>query len=291
MDIALHLGAHLTDEGRLLRCLSKNHGLLADQGIEVPEHARYRDLLLGLAQADRDAPLGPDAGQVLLDSLLDGENPKRLILSEPDILAWPGGAARKAHFYPAATHRLQSLREAFADENVMLFLAIRNPASFLPALLNRVKRGQAEKILKSIQPEKLRWSAFIQSLRTTWPEAQLTVWCDEDTPFIWHKLLQEVGGCDPQTQLAHSFDWFNEVMIAGGAEKLEAYLTATPPVDDTHRQRVIGAFLDKFYDESKVDVDVSITGWDAERVDLLSALYDEDVVTLSALDGVSMIQP
>ncbi len=36
MEIVYHLGAHCTDEDRLLRCLLKNRGILAQQGIIVP---------------------------------------------------------------------------------------------------------------------------------------------------------------------------------------------------------------------------------------------------------------
>ena len=45
MEIVYHLGAHCTDEERLLRCLLKNRGALSAQGIVVPGPARYRNLL------------------------------------------------------------------------------------------------------------------------------------------------------------------------------------------------------------------------------------------------------
>lgn len=291
MDIALHLGAHLTDEGRLLRCLAKNRALLAKQGIDVPERANYRDLLLKLVASHPETPIAPDTDQLILDAVVENDDAKRVILSDPDLLAWQGGAVRSAHFYPAAPQRLAALRDCFKGHDVTLFVAIRNPASFLPALLDRVKRGQAEKILNSVQPEKLRWSAFAQALQSAWPEAKLTIWCDEDTPFIWHRLLQVVGGYTPDTPVTHSFEWFDEVMVPGGAAKLEHYLTAAPPVDDAHRQRVIGAFLDKFCDEAKIEVDVSVAGWSEEKVDLLSELYEEDVITLASMGGVTFIQP
>ena len=45
MRIVYHLGAHCTDEERLVRCLLKNRATLADQGIVVPAPTRYRKLL------------------------------------------------------------------------------------------------------------------------------------------------------------------------------------------------------------------------------------------------------
>ena len=45
MRIVYHLGAHCTDEDRLVRCLLKNRATLAEQGIVVPAPTRYRKLL------------------------------------------------------------------------------------------------------------------------------------------------------------------------------------------------------------------------------------------------------
>ncbi|MGL6208244.1 MAG: hypothetical protein ACRC14_00235, partial [Paracoccaceae bacterium] len=45
MRIIYHLGAICTDEERLLRCLLRNRGPLAEQGIVVPGPNRYRQLL------------------------------------------------------------------------------------------------------------------------------------------------------------------------------------------------------------------------------------------------------
>ncbi len=58
MRIVYHLGAHCTDDERLVRCLLKNRGTLAEQGIVVPGPTRYRNLLRDTAAtlkgADRD---------------------------------------------------------------------------------------------------------------------------------------------------------------------------------------------------------------------------------------------
>ena len=51
MRIVYHLGAHCTDDERLLRCLLKNRDLLAKQGIVVPGPTRYRTLLRETAVA------------------------------------------------------------------------------------------------------------------------------------------------------------------------------------------------------------------------------------------------
>lgn len=289
MDIALHLGVHLTDDGRLLRCLVKNRETLFAQGIEVPGPGRYRETLIRMAGSASDGTLAPDAGALLLDEVLDSDETRRLVLSEPNVLSWKSGAVRATGFYPGASARLGGLRQAFDGHQVTLYLALRNPATFLPALMPHLK-PHAMEALTSVRPQALRWGPFVAALRQSWPEAQITLWCDEDTPFVWHHVLDAVSGRARETPLAHTFDWFEQVMVDGGAQKLERYLSATPGVDESFRQRVIAAFLDKYYDAEKVDVDVNVPGWDETTVDILSELYEEDIDQLSSLTDVTLIQ-
>lgn len=291
MELALHLGAHLTDEGRLLRCLSANRKLLAQQGIAVPDLAQYRDLLLALAGTTDPAELDPEADQILLASADIPDTARRAVFSDPKLLSWKGGAARINQFYPNAPGRMATLRRALGAHQVDLFMAIRNPASFIPTFLQGMKPAKAKSVLAKLKPQELRWSRLIGDIREAWPEARLTLWCDEDTPFIWHQILAHISGHDQGTELAHAYEWFDEVMIEGGAQKLEAYLNSVPPVDEAHRQRVIAAFLDKFCDPEKIDIDVSSTGWDAEMVDLLSELYEADLATIADMPEITLIQP
>jgi hypothetical protein len=290
MEIALHLGVHLTDDGRLLRCLVKNRDTLFKDRIEVPGPGRYRETLIRMAGAAAEGTLAPDAGKHFLDDVLDSDETRRLVLSEPNVLSWKSAAVRATGLYPAAASRLAGLREAFDGHDVTLYLALRNPASLLPALLPHLK-PHAVTALGTVRPQALRWLPFVAALRQAWPEAGITLWCDEDTPFLWHRILSDVSGHSPDTALAHTYDWFDQIMVDGGAQKLERYLTSTPPVDEAHRHRVIAAFLDKFYDAEKVDVDVAVPGWDEQIIDTVSGLYDEDVETLSTLSDVTLLQP
>ena len=45
MRIVYHLGAHFTDEERLLKCLLKNRGILSQNAVAVPGPKSYRVLL------------------------------------------------------------------------------------------------------------------------------------------------------------------------------------------------------------------------------------------------------
>lgn len=291
MDIALHLGAHLTDDGRLRSCLAQNQAILRNDGIEVPDAASYRTSILEAVKTHAKGQLAPDAGTILLDSIMTSESVDRLVLSTARFLSPLPSAVRRAQFCPMAEPRVQGLRALFADYNVSLFLAIRNPASFIPALLGAVNDEQGAVIRGDLEPTALRWSDLVRTIRTQFPEAPITIWCDEDTPFIWEDVLYQVAGYDGREPLTHMYDWFDTVMVDDGAAKLAAYMDNAPPMERGQKQRVIAAFLDKFCDEEKIDIDVSTIDWSEDMVDLLSELYDEDVSTLGAMDGVTLLQP
>lgn len=291
MDIALHLGAHLTDDGRLRTCLEQNHSVLAHQGIEVPPAATFRSNILDAIKAHSRGQLSPDAGESLLDSIVTSDNTERLVLSSARFLSPLPSALRRHEFCPMAPSRLAGLHALFQDYPVSFYLAIRNPASFIPALLNAVNDEQAETIRSDLEATDLRWSNLVAQIRSAFPNAPVTVWCDEDTPFIWEDVLQRVSGHAEATQLENVYQWFDTVLVDGAAAKLATYMQDAPPMDTTQRQRVIAAFLDKFCDEAKIDIDVTATGWSEEMVDLLSELYEDDVATISTMDGVTLLQP
>ncbi|CUX81898.1 MAG: hypothetical protein HLUCCA05_03160 [Roseibaca calidilacus] len=291
MDIALHMGAHLTDDGRLRSTLEKNQPLLHSVGIEVPEAAQFRTSILDAIKSHAQHGLDPDAGEMLLDSIVTSDTTERLVLSTARFLAPLPSAVRRAQLCPMAEPRVKALRALFGEHNVSLFLSIRNPASFIPALLGAVNDEQANIIRGDLEPTALRWSDLVRTIRDQFPEAPITIWCDEDTPFLWEDVLHAVSGYAGPEPLAHVYDWFDTVLVDGGAAKLAEYMENAPPMDRNQRQRVIAAFLDKFCDEAKIDVDVSTTGWSEDMVDLLSELYDDDVATLGAMDGVTLLQP
>ncbi|MCC5967829.1 MAG: hypothetical protein JJU24_17065 [Natronohydrobacter sp.] len=291
MEIALHLGAHLTDDSQLRDCLLANSDMLAGQGILVPRARDFQKLLSDAAEHISSGHGAPKAFERLLASVEASEDTRRLVLSAQRLLSRLPDAMDNTRFYPGAKQRIAALRHIFAGQDVEIFLAIRNPASFMPAYLATGRAQAQAEIAALADATGLRWSLLIEEIRNAWPEAKLTLWCDEDTPFIWHRVLRLVAGYNPEKEFESSFNWFDTVLVEGASQKLAAYLQASPPVDDSHRQKVISVFLDKFCDDQKLDIDVSVTGWDEAHVDLLTELYEADTARIAAMNGVMLIQP
>ncbi len=291
MKIAMHLGVHLTDDTKVRTCLRANKRQLEAAGIRVPRARSYLNLMRGAAGQIVTGEDIPDFNEKLLSSVEVTESTQRLVLSAPGLLSKQDQAVEGNMFYPGARARISAFRTLLEQHEVEIFMAIRNPASFLPALLQDMKEDERTKLLQDLKGAELRWSHLIAEMRETWPEAPITLWCDEDTPFIWHRLLRLISGYEPETEFENSFDWFETAMIDGGAQKLAAYLEAMPPVDEAHRQQVISAFLEKFCDPDKLDIDFSLTGWDETQIDVISQLYEDDMDLIRTMDGVRLLQP
>ncbi len=291
MKIALHLGVHLTDDGKIKSCLRANKRELGAAGVHVPRSRTYNNLLRGAANQVASGQDVPAFGEKLATAVDASENTQRLVFTAPGLLSKLHQAVEGNVFYPDAQARMAAFRHLLAGYDTEIFMAIRNPASFVPAVLQELIAVDRAKMLQTLQGPELRWSHMISEMRQIWPEAPITVWCDEDTPFIWHRLLRLVSGHEPETEFDGSFEWYDSVMVEGGAGKLAAYLHAVPPVDDSHRQQVISAFLEKFCDPEKLDIDFSLTGWDETQIDVISQLYEDDTDLIRTMDGVRFIQP
>jgi hypothetical protein len=295
MRIVYHLGAHCTDDERLLRCLLKNRGTLAAQGIVVPGPTRYRHLMRDTAIALKGQAASLDTQALVLEQIMEEDRAERLILSWDNFLSFlpwviDGG------LYPAAGDRTRAFSQVFPQIEAEFHLAIRNPASFLPAVYAKQKtmkggKPKFEDFIKGIDLFALRWSEVIGKIRAQNPDATLTVWCDEDTPLIWPEVLQAVAGFAPDTVLEDENDLLATLMPPEGMKRMQAYIDSHPITSVEMRRRVVSAFLDKFALPEKINVEVEIPGWTEATVETLTQLYLSDVARIAALPGVRLIAP
>lgn len=288
MRIVYHLGAHGTDEERLLRCLLKNRQVLGAQGIVVPGPARYRALLRDTAITLKGQPASRDTQALVLEQIMEEDRAERLILSWDNFLSFPQWAL-KDRLYPAAAERVRAFTQIFPEIEAEFHLAIRNPASFLPDLFARQRDKTYAQFMRDADPMDLRWSDVIGDVLDQNPGVPLTVWCDEDTPLIWPEVLQAVSGHSPGTVLEDADDLLASLMLPEGLERMRAYLRDHPVQTVAQRRRVVSAFLDKFAIPDKIEIDLDLPGWTQATVVALSDGYDADVARIRAMPGVSFI--
>lgn len=292
MHIAYHIGAHCTDDERLLKSLLRNRDRLAQAGVAVPGPSHYRAVLRDVVNAHRGAPATAEAQDVLLETILDGDDPQRLVLSNPSFVAVPGKALDGGALYPKMW-KAAWLRNLFPDHEVSFHIALRDPATFVPALY--ALQGETDRSLDNFMggadPMALVWSAPLRMLAETCPDCRITVWAYEDCPLIWDEILRAVAGVTPAFHLHGGMDMVRTLLTHEGVRAMRAYLHDHPPATPALRREVYMAFLDKFAAEGAMEDAIDLPGWTEDLMDDLSAAYDADLAQLGDLPNVTILAP
>lgn len=292
MNIVFHLGFHCTDGGLLIRSLLQNRARLADQGIGVPSPLAYREGLGELSTTLRGEPAAPATVDALIRVIAPDPGTHRVILSNENFLCRSNVALGPDGLYPKAM-KSAWLRHCLPGHDVEFAVALRNPAGFLPDLL--AGRGgpcpPRELLDGGIWLQDLRWHDVVARLVRANPGCPVTVWCHEDTPFIWGELLQCIAGVDASETLDGELDMAETIMSPGGYDRLTEFLGARDTGNADKRRRAIGAFLEAHAIDDAIEDVIDLPGWTEETVDTLTRQYEEDVEDILSIRGVNFIFP
>ena len=282
MDIAIHLGAHRTDEDLLVRTLIENAKRLARGGIEVPLPGRARPAIRKALQSRGDLSAASLSSEL-------GRDADRLVLSYEGFLAVYAKVLAGTTIYPEAGARAAALRALFPGEPVSFYLALRNPATFVPAVFRASSVTDFAAFVEGHDMSRIRWADPVRAIREACPDAPLTVWCNEDLPLIWPDVLHAVAGTDQALEGEDAI--LREVMTGPGFTRLETYLRDNPAPSRGTWRKVVTAFLGKYADEDKIDEEIALPGWSEEMIAGLSDLYERDVAEIRAMDDVTFLAP
>ena len=290
MQVMFHTGVLCTDEDQLVRSLERNRDRLAEQGIDVPRPGQYRPVISEAVKNLQADPPNPQLQATLVDAIAMQENPARMILSSQTFLGAAPNALIDGVLYPRATVKSQLLPKLFPEAECEFAFAIRNPATFLPALCARQSERSFEEMMAGADPRRLLWSDLVRRLREASPEVPLTIWCDEDTPVIWPEVLRAVAGLPADSPpLDGGNDRLRDLMSEAGLEKLSSYLETNPPPTPELRRRIVAAFLDKFALEDAMELELDLPGWTDDLVEELTDIYEEDAGEIAKMEGVTFL--
>lgn len=291
MDIIYHIGAHCTDEERLVRCLLRNRGTLAGSGVAVPAPGRYRQILRDTLVALRGAPASAETQDVILEAVVDQENAARLVFSHEFFLGLPQRAIGPQGLYASAGRRVAALANLFPDAPCEFHVAMRNPATLVPALMARPDGGDYAAIVGDADLRALRWAPVITQIAEAVPGARIVVWCNEDTPMIWPEIIRRMTGVPAETALEGEDDILAAIMQPDGFRRMQQYLASHPPKGAPQRRRMVGAFLARFGLPEEMDVAIDLPGWTEDLVADMTLTYDTDLSEIFAMDRVEVILP
>ena len=291
MQVIFHLGAPCTDDDLLVKSLLKNRRRLMKSGVCVPPPGRYRTVIRDTSRALKGRPASEDVQDALLNAIVDNLQPDRLILSDPRFICINRLVIQGAQIWPAIERQTNNLRTLFPEAEIEFHFGMRDPATLIPALFKSSRFADFNEFTENMQHQAVTWSEMLHRLRAAQPDAGITVWANEDTPFLWGEVMREMAGVDQTSPLAGVDDLIETIMQPAGFERMQAYLAKNPPENEMHRRRILGAFLDKYALEDEIEDQMDVPGWTEELMDELSETYDADLDAISRIPGVNLLMP
>ncbi|WP_417247898.1 hypothetical protein [Celeribacter sp.] len=290
MIITMHIGAHCTAGGNLMRGLLKNKGVLGEHGVVVPGPARYREILPDVMKKVKGDPASPATQEMIIDQITETEKCDRLVLSYEDVICVASNVFEGGSLYGKARFKLPWLRNVFAGHEMEFVFGIRNPAGFIPhAFAECGPRKSYEDFIAGVDLHHLRWSHVITVMRDVCPDVPIKVYAFEDSALSWERILRDVAGVRAGVPLAGGLDMLAPIMQREGMARLRAYLSTHKPKNDNQRHRILMAFLDKYANPDEMVEEVDLPGWDADLVADLTERYEDDLYLIEGMEGVTVI--
>lgn len=291
MQVVYHLGVHATDEDRLVRSLLKDRERLARLGVSVPAPSRYRTPIRQALVPLKGAPATPEAQAALLAQVSDDDAPRRIVFSHESFLCLAPKALSEEGFYGQAGRRVAGLANLFAGAASEFHLALRNPATLVPALMARNTGADYAAFMHDLDPARLSWVPVVAAMHEAVPEARLVIWCDEDSPILWGDLLRGLAGLEAEAPILGAADQVGRLITAEGRGLLGAAMQGDTPPSAAAMRALFAAHLDRHALPGVLETEVDLPGWDADLIAEMTANYDRDVAEIGRMPGVGLILP
>lgn len=291
MQMAFHIGVHGTDGDRMLKTLLNNRGALLHNGTEIVPPGRHRGLFEEALMSLNGGAATPGMEEIMLDAVLESENPKRVIFSTPTFMGAPGRVVGRDGFYPQIGSRVAALAGLFPSADCEFFLAIRNPATLLTEVLPQFTGGDYHTLMQGQQPLDLRWRDAIRRLVQSAQGRRVVIWCHEDAPMIWPEVVRLIAAMPPEAPLSGGLIFLQEILGDAGFAQLRAALGAQDRITVTQRRAISAEILARDAPEGALDQTVDLPGWTQDLVDEMTRNYRADVAEIAVLPGVEFVLP
>ena len=291
MKIVLHLGAHCTDSAFLLRCLRRNERALRKAGVLVPPPDHYRPRLKRALEEWGKAPAEQAKQSKLLADIVGERPPDVLVLSWEDALCVPQHVVRGRHLYPMIAQKAAQLARLMTGAELRFAMAMRNPATFIPALHGKLRSQTPFKsFAERADLKALRWSETAETLLSAVPNADLLTWCHEDSALLWGTVMNAVVGED-RGPIGGGQAFAVRLMTDEGAADVENMIKAQPDLAPSEQAALAATHLDRHARPDVLETETDLPGWDARTVFDLTQGYEEDMTRLAGLRNVRHLTP
>jgi hypothetical protein len=291
MQVVFHCGVHGTDLYRMVKTLLQNRDWLLPEGIEPVTPNRHRDVFAEALSALNGGRATPKMEQVMLDAVLDTDDPSRVIFSTPTFLGKASRALSSDGLYASAGEKMASLANLFPSAEVEFFLGLKNPATLIPFILAQEGSGSYAEVMGGIDPESLRWAPTIRRILATLPGRRIVVWCHEDTSLIWPEVVRRISTMPSDVPLKAGLQILGDILHPDGIKMIRDAMAQETRLTIESRRRIFSAALQKYALPEQIEVELDLPGWDQDLVDRITAGYDQDIAEIAALTGIEFITP
>lgn len=291
MQMVFHLGVHGTDRDRLLKTLLNNRAALQGIGTEVVTPNRHRGLFDEALASLNGGTATPEMEQIMMDAMLESDDPKRIVMSTSTFMGAPGRAVGRDGLYPQIGMRAAALSRLFPSAQTEFFLAMRNPATLLAEVLPQFSGGGYDDLMQGNHPLQLRWRLAIQKLVRSVQGRRLVLWCHEDVPLIWPEVVRLIGALPDGVPLAGNMPYMFDLLGPSGMEKLRAAMAGRDQTNVVQRRQIYSDVLAAHALPEVLEQTVDLPGWTQELVDQVTENYRADVAEIAVLPGVEFILP
>lgn len=289
MQVAIHAGAAFTDEGSLLRSLQANRQILADNGAILFGPRRFRQEFRPAFRFMHDTTQRNAALDRIRGTLPPDDSAQRSIFLSDHMFGGGESYLEDGQLYPLAGQRMAFLDEAFADAQVELFFALKNPGSFVPKHLMTLSEAEREDLIRSTDLSCLGWSHMIDDIRDLAPNVQITLWCNEDCPFIWGDVIRAISGLSYDADVRGEYALLLSLLTEDGQRQAGSLIESATAYNRSDVRGELGLILAENALPEMVEEELELPGWSAEVVEAFSELYEQEVDRLQTLPGVRML--
>ncbi|WP_170607036.1 hypothetical protein [Ruegeria arenilitoris] len=290
MQVAIHAGVAFTDEGQIFELFKANADLLKKNRITFmgfPAYRRqFRAALKSLKAGSEES-----IREVFLQNLANRGPVDRIVLSTPQFIGELPTAIMDGQFYPNAGRRIAYLGDVFEGMKVELFVALRNPGSFIPHVLMSLPDTDRRRILEETDLSSLSWLALIDNIRNFVPDVNITLWNDESSPLIQGYLARVIAGLPEDAALNQEYSLLSSLVSETGQQEIQTLMETKYAPNSSKLLADLGDIFEKYSLPEAVEEELDLPGWNHELIEAFTELYEQDLAILRKMPEIRFIAP
>ncbi|NOX41000.1 MAG: hypothetical protein GXP05_10925 [Alphaproteobacteria bacterium] len=287
LGVTLHLGAHKTATSHFRKLLLKNAPLLEAHQLALPDALTIRrEITKQLPMLAPDQTLNAEqngiahrlaAGRARVHILDENISPARIF--------------QERRMYPRAAMRVGRALHLLPDCQMRLFLAIRNPVSFVVSAYLETVRNTGflsfETYLDQTPLAEIRWARMVNEIRAVAGDVPIFVWQYEDYLELIPQLVALTLGLEQHArpELLALDEVVRPGMSAKALSEMERQNVQKIKRSDG---RKIQAIMDRFPRSPDSAGPQVLT---LEQISILDKNYRQDIETIGNISGVTLITP